>query len=115
MTSFRDEWDTEMALAVLQSKNVDSKLWGEAVKWLYLYGPPAVREMIGQASSLATSLQFPELAPVGYSDSGEPLYEISQLAATLGVSEEEIIAGLSAEERENAAFGMPGRTIHRIN
>lgn len=114
MTNFKDEWDTEMALEVLRNKTVDSKLWGEAAKWLFLFGPPAIREMLGQASSLATSAQFPGLLPVGYSEFGEPLYDIDQLASTLGLSKEEIIADLSLEEQDPARATPPGMAFWQI-
>lgn len=115
MTNFKDEWDTEMALEVLSNKTVDSKLWGEAAKWLFLYGPPAIREMLGQASSVATSAQFPGLLPVGYSEFGEPLYDIDQLAATLGLSREEIIADLSREGQDSARGGVSGMGLWQIH
>ena len=39
---FKDEWDLDTALKVVQNKTVDSKLWAEAVEWLLLYGPPEI-------------------------------------------------------------------------
>lgn len=72
MTAFRNEWDLSMALQVLHSETVDSKIWAEAVKWLFLFGPPAIREKISQASSMATGEFFPELSPVGYTEQGMP-------------------------------------------
>jgi hypothetical protein len=101
MNAFRDEWDLSMALQVLRSKTVDGKVWAEAVKWLFLFGPPAVREMISQASSMATGEFFPELTPIGYTDQGEPLYDIKKLAASLGMSEEEALAKMAELEAEH--------------
>jgi len=101
MTAFRDEWNLGMALEVLQSETVDGKVWAEAVKWLFLFGPPAVREMISQASSMATGEFFPELSPIGYTDEGAPLYDIKKLAATLGMSEEETLAKMEELEAEH--------------
>jgi hypothetical protein len=89
-----------MALQVLQSETVDSKIWSDAVKWLLLFGPPEIREMISQASSMATSEFFPELSPIGYSETGEPLYDIKKLAESLGMSEEEALAKMTDLERE---------------
>jgi len=101
MTAFKDEWELGMALQVLYSENVDGKVWIEAVKWLLLFGPPAIREMIGQASSMATSEFFPELSPIGYTDQGEALYDIKKLAETLGMSEEETMAKMAELEAEH--------------
>lgn len=101
MTNFKHEWDLSMALQVLHSENVDGKVWAEAVKWLSLYGPPAIREMISQASSMATDKFFPELFPVGYTDQGEPLYDIKQLALSLGISEEEALRKMAKLEAEH--------------
>ena len=101
MTTFRNEWDLSMALEVLHSENVDGKVWAEAVKWLLLFGPPAIREVISQASSMATGESFPELAPTGYTDQGEPLYDIKKLAESLGMSEEEALAKMAELEEEH--------------
>ena len=101
MTAFKDEWDLGMALQVLHSETVDSKIWSEAVKWLFLFGPPQIREMISQASSMATGEFFPELSPIGYTDAGEPLYDIKKLAESLGMSEEEALAKMAELEAEH--------------
>jgi hypothetical protein len=101
MTAFKDEWDLGMALQVLHSETVDGKVWSEAVKWLFLFGPPAIREMISQASSMATGEFFPELAPIGYTEQGEPLYDIKKLAESLGMSEEEALAKMAELEAEH--------------
>lgn len=101
MTTFKDEWDLGMALQILHSETVDSKLWADAVKWLFLFGPPAIREMISQASSMATDKFFPELFPIGYTDEGEPLYDVKKLAQSLGMSEEEALAKMTELETEH--------------
>lgn len=101
MTSFKDEWDLGMALEVLHSETVDGKLWSEAVKWLFLFGPPPIREMISRASSIATGEFFPELSPIGYTEGGEPLYDIKKLAESLGMSEEEAVAKMAELEAEH--------------
>ena len=101
MTAFKDEWNLGMALAILHSENVDGKVWAEAVKWLFLFGPPTIRAMISQASSLATGEFFPELSPIGYTVQGEPLYDIKKLAESLGMSEEEALAKMEELEAEH--------------
>lgn len=101
MTTFRNEWDLSMALQVMHSENVDAKIWADAVKWLFLFGPPAIREMISQASSAATGEFFPELSPIGYTEQGEPLYDVKKLAESLGMSEEEALTKMAELEREH--------------
>lgn len=100
MTPFKEQWDLAMALQVLQSETVDSRTWSEAVKWLFLFGPPEIREMISLASSQATSSFFPELAPVGYNDEGQPMYNIKELARSLGMDEEEALEKMRELESE---------------
>jgi hypothetical protein len=90
-----------MALEVLQSETVDSQVWSEAVKWLLLFGPPEIREMIEQASSQATSSFFPELTPVGYGEEGQPMYDIGELARSLGMDEEEALTRMRELEAES--------------
>ncbi len=101
MHSFKDEWNFEMALEVLQSETVDSKIWSDAVKWLMLFGPPQVKELLNQASSMATTKFFPELAPIGYTNEGQPLYDIKALAQSLGMSEEEALDKMAELEKEH--------------
>lgn len=101
-------WDIEMALAVMQDPHADAKTWADAVRWLLVNGPPAIQELIQQASSTATSAQFPELKPQGYTDSGEPVYDLKALATTLGISEAE--AGRHLSEMQ-AAAGV--RTLYK--
>lgn len=96
-----NHWDVEMALAVMQDPHAEAKTWADAVRWLLVNGPPALRELIQQAASAATSAQFPELKPQGYTDSGEPVYDLRALAASLGISEAE--AGQRLSEMQGAA------------
>ncbi|MDA3970138.1 MAG: hypothetical protein PF442_02175 [Desulfobulbaceae bacterium] len=98
--TFKQEWDIKMALAVLKNKTVDGELWAEAVEWLMLYGPPQIQDLLGQASSMATSTQFPELAPAGYGADGAPFYNINELAESLGISAEETKARLQQKEQD---------------
>jgi len=106
MIPLKDEWDLSMALQVLQSETVDSKVWSDAVKWLLLFGPAEIRELISQASSVATSEFFPELSPIGYTEKGEPLYDIKKLAESLGMSEEEALAKMKEIEAEAGGPGL---------
>ena len=90
-----------MAMEVLASPNIDGESWSEAVKWLLLYGPPEVREMIQQASSLAFSEHFPGIEAKGYSAEGSPFYDLQDIAAALGVPAAEVadkLAELQFEE-----------------
>lgn len=89
-----------MALAVLENKTVDGTLWAEAVEWLMLYGPPEIRALLDQASNMATNQEFPQLSPVGTSPDGGPLYDIAELAETLGISEEEATTKLQQREKD---------------
>jgi hypothetical protein len=59
--------------------------------------------MISQASGMATEKFFPELTPTGYTDEGEPLYDIEALAQSLGISEEEAMEKIAELEKE---FGI---------
>ncbi len=86
----KDQWDLDTALQVVQNKTVDSKLWAEAVEWLLLYGPPEVVSILLQASGHATEQVYPELQAANYTSDGTPIYDVSNLAKTLGLSEEEI-------------------------
>ncbi|MEW6501311.1 MAG: hypothetical protein ACOY8P_02605 [Thermodesulfobacteriota bacterium] len=116
MTDFKHEWDTAMALEVLQSPNVDGATWAEAVKWLLFYGPPELRALINAASHFATSEHFPELMPTGYDETGTPCYDRQELAAAVGVSEEKLaqrLAEWEAEAGESEAV-IPPR-VHRVH
>ncbi len=96
--NFKRQWDVEMAMTVLENKTVDSKLWAEAVEWLLLYGPPRIKEILSQASSMATQEHFPELKPTGYSPDGQPCYDVRKLAEFLGLTPEDIMKKLGEME-----------------
>ncbi len=100
MTTFQQEWDEEMAMAVLENPDVDSQVWAEAVEWLLLYGPPHIKELLNQASETAAQNCFPELTPTSFSPDGQPLYDIKQLAHALGISEDEAKQKLQNKELE---------------
>ena len=86
---FKDLWDLKSAMQVLEHKTVDSKLWAEAVEWLLHYGPPEIRQMLLEASEIATGTTFPDLKPTHYTPDGQPCYDIGALAETLGITEEQ--------------------------
>jgi len=116
MTDFKDQWDLDMAMEVLMSSTVDGKTWSEAVRWLILYGPPHVRQLIGEASHFATSQHFPELKPAGYDDDGNPCYDVSQLAEILGAEAAEVLSTMVEieEESDTPVLLTPDR-IHKIH
>ena len=97
---FKDLWDLESAMQVLQHKTVDSKLWAEAVEWLLHFGPPEIRQMLLDASEIATETTFPDLKPTHYSPEGEPCYDISALAETLGITEDQTRKILRRKEQK---------------
>ncbi len=100
MTSFKEEWSLEMALEVLKNKSVESKIWSEAAKWIMLYGPPELQEVLRQASSIATNSCFPELEPERYTRSGEPCYDIEKIAEALGITRQEAVEKMAEIEYE---------------
>lgn len=100
MAHLKQEWNVEMAMAVLGNKTVAADLWAEAVEWLMLYGPPQIKELLGQASSMATGKEFPELCPTGYNKDGDPLYDMEKLAESLGISATEATERLQQKEQE---------------
>jgi hypothetical protein len=116
MDDFKQEWDLAMALEVLASPKVDGATWSAAVKWLLFYGPPELRELIGQASHFATSEHFPDLKPTGYDDEGAPCYDTQALAAALGLTADELAKQLVKWEDE---AGQPAvvnpATVHRVH
>lgn len=101
MISFKEQWNLEMALDVLKSETVESKTWSEAAKWILLYGPPELQELMRQASSIATSSCFPQLEPERYTESGDPCYDIEKVAEALGVTRQEALEKMSEMEYEH--------------
>jgi len=102
MISFREQWNLEMALEVLKNKNIDSKTWADAAKWILLYGPPELRKIMQQASNIATNSTFPQLEPERYTESGEPCYDIEKIAEALGVSRQEALEKIAEMENEQS-------------
>ncbi len=100
MTSIREQWNLEMALEVLKSKAIESKTWSEAAKWILLYGPPELQEIMRQASNIATNSFFPQLEPERYTESGDPCYDIEKVAEALGVTKQEALEKMAEMEYE---------------
>ena len=100
MTSLREEWNLGMALEVLKNKNVESKIWSEAAKWIMLYGPPELQEVMKQASQIAIKSYFPQLEPKRYTESGEPCYDIEKIAEALGITRQEAMEKMAEMEKE---------------
>ncbi len=86
---FKDHWNLESALKIVQHPTVDAKLWAEAVEWLMLYGPPEVKHLLLQASDVATASEFPDLKPTNYTREGQPCYDVAAIAKSLGMEEDE--------------------------
>ncbi|MBW2466806.1 MAG: hypothetical protein JRF02_05845 [Deltaproteobacteria bacterium] len=101
MLSFKDEWNLEMALDVLKNKSVDSKVWSDAAKWIMLYGPPELQEVMREASEIATKSCFPELEPERYTENGEPCYNIEKIAEALGMTREEAMERIAEIQEEH--------------
>jgi len=100
MISFKEQWNLEMALEVLKNQSVESEIWSEAAKWIMLYGPPELQEVLRQASSIATNSCFPELEPERYTSSGEPCYDIEKIAKALGITRQEALEKIAEMENE---------------
>jgi hypothetical protein len=100
MTSFKEQWDLEMALAVLKSQTVESGVWSEAAKWIMLYGPPELQEVMRQASDIAIKSCFSDLEPERYTEEGHPCYNIDKIAEALGITRQEALERMSEMENE---------------
>ena len=108
---FKDQWNTETALKILNHKTVDSKLWAEAAEWLMLYGPQEISELLLAASGHATKHCFPELNELGLSSDGQPVYALEKLAQSLGITENDvkkILAEKEALHKTQAFFNGDG-------
>ena len=116
MSDFRKQWDIEMAMEVLGSQNVDGDLWSEAAKWLLLYGPPQIKEMLGQASNFAFIEYFPQLQAKGYDDNGQPFYDLADIAETLGIDEGEVASKLAELQfEEGLEVVVEGDRVYKIH
>ena len=101
---FKEQWDLDTALKIVQNETVDSKLWAEAVEWLLLYGPPEIVSILLQASGQATEQAFPDLQAAAYTSDGQPCYDLQQLAESLGIPEQEVRLILSRKLRSQDFF-----------
>ncbi|WP_457574284.1 hypothetical protein [Desulfolithobacter sp.] len=101
MKNFKEQWTLETAMEILQHPTVDSRTWAEAAEWLLLHGPEEIRLLLQQAADHATAECFPELKPEGFTADGEPCYDISAVAQTLGISEEEAARVIAEKERQH--------------
>ncbi len=99
--NFKDQWNLETAMEILQHQTVDSKLWAEAVEWLMLFGPPEIQQLLLKASGIATTTSFPELRPSSFSAEGEPYYDIAAIAQSLGIDEDEVREIIRKKEVEH--------------
>ena len=115
MTEFKQQWDLAMAMEVLQNQTVDAKVWSEAVKWLLLYGPPEIQEILQQASSTAFNEHFPNIEAKGYNEEGHPYYDIHELAKAMGVPVEEVAAGLTEIQfGEGVEVFVEGDRVYKV-
>lgn len=113
--NFRDQWNLETALKILQHQTVDSQLWAEAVEWLMLFGPPEIKQLLLKASGIATETYFPELKPSSFDAEGEPYYDVADIARSLGIDEEEareIIRKKEIEHQMQHLLGIGSETVH---
>ncbi len=116
--SSKEQWTLSSALKILQHPTVDAKTWAEAVEWLLRYGPKSIRDLLLDASSEATQLQFADLEPTGYSAEGRPFYDAAALAAMLDISEEEAAQHLAKKENpqndilEHLRYYTKNTTVH---
>ncbi|KAB2891565.1 MAG: hypothetical protein F9K32_03450 [Desulfobulbaceae bacterium] len=113
--NFKDQWNLETALKILQHQTVDSQIWAEAVEWLMLFGPPEIKDLLLKASGIATETYFPELKPIYHSAEGEPYYNIAALARALGISEEDAQEIIRKKEREHQMHHLASggsETVH---
>jgi len=116
MSDFKEQWNLEMAMEVLVSPNVDGEVWSEAVKWLLLYGPPQVKEVLGQASSFAFNEYPPQMQPKGYGDDGQPYYDLGDIAAALGVDEDEVVTKLAELQfEEGIEVFVEGDRVYKVH
>jgi len=116
LSEFKDQWSQEMALEVLASENVDAGLWSEAVRWLLLYGPAELRDLLGEAANTAVAQCFPGVRPRGYDQAGQPYYDLKELAAAQGVPVEEVAESLARlQETVGLELLVAGGRVYRVN
>jgi len=105
-----------MALEVLASESVEAGLWSEAVRWLLLYGPPPLRDLLDEAANKAFAQGFPGVLPQGYDQSGQPYYDLHQLAAAQGVPVAEVAEHLTRlQETVGLELLVDGDRVYKVN
>ena len=116
MSDFKEQWDVEMAMEVLGNQDVDGQTWSEAVKWLLLYGPPKVKEILGNAASFAFSEYFPQVKAQGYGEDGQPFYDLKDIASSLGVEEGQVAAKLAELQfEEGVEVFVEGDRVYTVH
>lgn len=114
MNGFKNSWTLESALTVVRHPTVDGTVWAEAVEWLLIYGPPDIRAMLEQAAGQSMTASFPGLRPKGYAPDGSPCYDIAELAALIGISEEEARERIAVQEERHGirqSYGKEDSTV----
>lgn len=113
---FKEHWNLDVAMEVLQSKNVDAKLWAEAVEWLLLYGPPEIVSILLKASSQATDSIFAEQRINHSTPEDQVSYSREDLARSLGISEREALEIIARKKMLHNTFHFwaegTSETIH---
>jgi hypothetical protein len=116
MDEFREQWNLEMALAVVGSETVDGGVWAEAVKWLLLYGPPELHAVLTAASTASFAQCFPEVRVSGHSDSGQPYYALADLAEALGIPAAEAAGRLvELQSALGVEFLVEDDRVYKVN
>lgn len=113
--SFKDEWNLESALQVLQHPTVDSQLWAEVVEWLLRYGPPSIQKILLDASSTATEMQFPGFKPSHYTADGVPVYDTTRLAEILGITVDEVQDIINRKGMDEEPFDTIWKTTRTVH
>jgi hypothetical protein len=116
MSDFKEQWNLEMAMEVLGNQDVDGQTWSEVVKWLLLYGPSQIKEILGNAASFAFSEYFPQVKAQGYGEDGQPFYDLKDVAAALGVEEGQVGAKLAELQfEEGVEIFVEGDRVYTVH
>ena len=102
--NFKDHWNLEAAMEIVQNKSVNAKLWAEAVEWLLLYGPPEIVSILLKASGQATDVIYPDQRTNHAPQEDNVLYNIEELALSLGISELEVRRIIARKEMLHNPF-----------
>lgn len=116
MSDFKAQWNLAMALEVLGGETVDGKVWSEAARWLLFYGPPQLRELLSAASADAFARCFPGVMVKGHSDSGQPYYDLDELASAMELPLAEMVVRLTElQEDFGADLLVEGDRVYKLN